>query len=386
MRASVYTEFMKSANKKEKILLLPHWTKGGGSGYYIQNLIDKLNDKFIVHVQGFYSAEYSEHRQSSKLLNDLSLLSFPAYEGIKKSSTLYHLLTSLGRIALIFSKYGKASENETPSAIIFTSSIQAVAIPAAKYLFPRSKIVIAIQENIKFSSISGRLMLRLLKNSDIVISITKQWAAYAQGFGVSALILRNQYDPSYFAPECNQANPIESDLLYIGGDAGIKGFDFFKKALPALLQRPGIKILCLGHYATRSRQFIRSITENSVSGSKAVIVGHVSDIRPYLRGTKLLMLPITSPHFCRPAIEAGFFGKTFVIPEHSGLEDFVQNGVNCISFNLLSESSFVRAIHNLLDDPMKLNAMGAANLVNSKNFISNEHEFDSLECNLHIEL
>jgi glycosyltransferase involved in cell wall biosynthesis len=373
---------MRSEDKKEKVIILPHWAKGGGSGFYIQKLINKLNDKFVVNVEGFYSADYSRGQKSSKLLEGLSLLSFPAYEGIGKPSTLYHLVTSLGRIIQILVKYGRLNENDAPSAIIFTSSIQAIAIPVARYLFPTSKIAIAIQENVDLSSITGRLMLKLLKNSDIVISITKQWAAYARVFGVHAVIVRNQYDPSYFAPECNRVNPIESDLLYVGGDAGIKGFDLLKKALPMLLERHELKIICLGHYAARSYRFLSDINESVRSTSKVVIAGHVSDIRPYLRGAKLLILPISSPHFCRPAIEAGFFQKTFVIPEHSGLEDFVQSGVNCMSFNLSSEGAFVSTILNLLDDQVKLKAMGVANRENSSKFISSEQEYDLLACKL----
>ncbi len=369
---------MKSDEKKYKLLILPHWRKGGGSGFYIQNLIDKLKEKFFLDVAGIYSIDYDKRSGTSGFFDELGSLSFPVYDGVKKSTLLYRLMISLCRILAIFIKYNRRQVGDVPAVIIFTSSIQAISIPIARHFFPKCKIVIAIQETVNLSTLFGGLLLRLLRRSDIVISITNQWAAHARKFGIDAVIIRNQYDPSYFSPESNLLKAIDSDLLYIGGGARIKGFDIFLESLPTLLKRPGLRILCLGDYGKRDLQTLKKIIDSSKSSSKIVIVGHVLDIRPYLRGTKLLILPIRSPHFCRPAIEAGFFKKTFIIPAHLGLEDFVQNGVNCITFDESNGSAFASKILDLLDDSAKLKALGVANCKNSMNFIANEIEFDLL--------
>jgi glycosyltransferase involved in cell wall biosynthesis len=366
--------------RRGKLIILPHWRKGGGSGFYTQNLIDKLKKIYYVSVAGVHSKDFDENPAPSGLLDELSSMSFPVYDGVKKSASLFYAMISLFKALFILINFSKRKVGDAPSVIIFTSSTQAISIPIARYFFPNCKIAIAVQENVNLSSFFGGVLLRFLRKSDVVISITSQWAAHAREFGVDAVVIRNQYDPSYFSDENNSQKPINSDLLYIGGGAKIKGFDAFLKMLPTLLARPELRVLCLGEYQKKELKSLKESIKDSKSSSEMVIIGHVLDIRPYIRGTRLLLLPISSPHFCRPAIEAGFFEKTFVIPAHRGLEDFVQNGVNCISHDYSNGngSAFASAILDLLDDPAKLRDLGIANRRNSLRFIANDSEFESL--------
>jgi glycosyltransferase involved in cell wall biosynthesis len=371
-------QVMKSDKKVSRLLILPHWRKGGGSGFYTQKLIDNLKDRYCVSVAGIYAVDFDKNSDTSGFLDDLGSLSLPVYDGVGKLASLYRTTISLFKILWIFIRYSRRYVRDTPAVIVFTSSIQAISIPIARHFFPKCKIAIVIQETVDLSSLFGGVLLSLLRRSNVVVSITSEWAVHARKFGVDSVVIRNQYNPSFFFAENNLQNAINSDLLYIGGGAKIKGFDIFLKMLPTLLKRRDLRIVCLGEYGERELQSLENTISSSKSSSTVDVIGHVLDSRPYLRGTKLLLLPISRPHFCRPAIEAGFFEKTFIISAHSGLEDFVQDGVNCVAVNNLSGDAFASASLELLDDSAKLKSLAVENRRNSMKFIDNESEFESL--------
>jgi glycosyltransferase involved in cell wall biosynthesis len=312
-----------------KVVILPHWHTEGGAGFYIQDLITLLQPCSQIGVAGKHAISYNHNPIMSPFLNRLGALSIPAYEGIRFRATFFHLFVSLWNTILLFLTPRRFRYTGAPATFIFTSSVQALAVPLTRHLFPSSKIVIAVQENVVLSNGFGRIVARLLRKSDTVISISESWATHARRFGIDPVVLHNGYDLSYADPEQNLEPAKPSDLLYVGGGAPIKGFDEFVAALPRLLSYPGRRIVCLGSYDATAHKKLEQLGANARLDSELVIIGKVPDIRPYLRGTKLLLLPIGSPHFCRPAIEAGLFRKTFIIPNFAGLDDFANNGENC---------------------------------------------------------
>jgi hypothetical protein len=358
---------MNSKNNTEFLIILPHWSTGGGAGFYIQNLIENLESYITVKVSGNYAKDYSQEPIQSNFLNKLGSLSLPVYEGIRPTATLVHFFLSLVRMLSLF-VFNHKDLHAIPTAFVFTSSIQAMSVPIVKWFYPSSKIVIAVQEQIDLSRLFGKLILRFLRQSDVVLAITEDWATHARKFGIRTLLVRNQYDGSYAASENNQTPAIESDLLYVGGGAKIKGFDNFESILPELLTRPGLRIICLGHYSKNTLSTLEKIRTIVNSGAELIVIGNVPDIRPYLRGTKLLFLPIGSPHFCRPAIEAGFFSKTFVIPNYDGLDEFSVDNFNCKKYDKFDTKQSLKLIDCMLNSPQNLDQLGQGNLQVALNY------------------
>ena len=258
----------KSAKSKKRVtrpdsgqpalLVLPHWHIEGGAGFYIRDLLKTLYPHARVSVAGCHAADYDVNPVSSVFLDKLGALRFPVYVGIRPVVTVFHLLTSLCRIFQLWVVPKKISFKECPSVFIFTSSVQALSVPVTRWFFPDSRIVIVVQEQVDFSRVFGKLIAWLLQQSDVVVAITEDWAAHARKFGLDPIVLHNQYDPDYTAPELNSGSAIESDILYVGGGAKIKGLNEFAAALLKLLEPPGRRVICLGSYDQSRAQCTQS--------------------------------------------------------------------------------------------------------------------------------
>lgn len=359
-----------SGNKKYSFVILPHWRIEGGAGYYIRDLIESLRPVGTVQVGGPYASDYDEVPIQCKDFDKLTLQSMPAYEGIRLAAFLYHILISaLRAIALTATPWDKRFEGRF-DALVLTSSVQAMAIPIARRWFPGRRIAIVVQENVCLSRGLGRLTSVFLKRADVVVSITETWAQHARENGLDPVVLPNSFAPDYAALEHNRNPAIEADLLYVGGSAKIKGFDNLIAALPELLSVPGRSIVCLGQYSEAAIKTLEQILSKAHPNAQLNIVGLVPDIRPYLRETKLLLLPIGSPHFCRPAIEAGLFKRAFVIPNFPELGDFALDGENCVTYRPLDIEDFVLKVSQLLNDPALMRRLGESNNALANKFIN----------------
>lgn len=351
-----------------EFLIIPHWRVEGGAGCYIRDLIVSLRQVGNVQVAGQYASDYDNAPIRSACLDRLTCQSLPTYKSIHLAATLYHAFFSALRAIAVLATPQQKRFKGNPATLILTSSIQAMAVPIARQIFPGSQIAIVVQENVYLSRGLGRLTRFLLKRADIVVSITETWARHARENDLDPIVLPNSYDPDYASTAQNVTAAIESDLLYVGGDAKIKGFDNLIAALPALLNAPGRRIVCLGHYSKTARKTLARIGDAAHRDAQLDIVGLVPDIRAYLRGTKLLILPIGSPHFCRPAIEAGMFGKTFVIPDFPELADFALDGKNCATYQSLDIANFIFKISQLLYDSSLMKRLGDGNAALARNF------------------
>lgn len=335
-------------NIMHSFVIMPHTRRTGGAKFYIYDLIDLLKQVGNVKVAGPHACDYDEAIIQSACLDTLTLQCLPTYEGICLIRRVYHMsLSALRAVPLIIAPR-KQYFKEPFSVLVLTSSVQAMAVPLARWLFPDKRIAIVVQENVRLSRGLGWLTSLCLRRAHVVISISASWARHAQANGLAPITLPNRYDAAYAAPEHNQEQAITSDLLYVGGGAAIKGFNNMIMALPALLKTPGRRIICLGEYSDGAKRTLERIRNDARPHATLTVVGLVPDIRPYLRGTKLLVLPLGNPHFCRPAIEAGLFGKTFVIPHFPALEDFVLNGENCATYDASTPDELIYRVDELL--------------------------------------
>lgn len=364
---------MVTSTKNHSLIILPHWRLEGGAGYYIRDLIAYLRPVGAVQVAGPYAGYYDEAPIQSEYLDKLTLQSLPTYEGIGLAAILYHILISTLRAISILKTPRHKRFKGSFDTLILTSSVQAIAVPIARRLFPESRIAIVVQENVCLSRRLGRLTRFLLNRANVVVSITETWAQHARENGLDPVVLPNSYKPDYAAPGHNRDRAIESDLLYVGGGATIKGFDNLVAALPALLEVPGRSIICLGHYGEAALKTLERIRGDALPDAHLNIIGLVPDIRPYLRGTKLLALPIASPHFCRPAIEAGLFGKTFVIPDFPEVGDFAKDGENCLMYQPSDSGDFISKVNQMLDERSLMMRLGDNNRTMATHFTTSKY-------------
>lgn len=353
---------------------MPHCRIEGGAGLYIQDVISLLKRYTRVRLAGRYSEEYIFPSLRSTILDTLAASSFPTYDGIRKAATLYHLLRSLGLFFLLLVKSTYRRRVPDVSVLMFTSSIQAIAVPIARLFFPRSRIVVVVQEQVDLSRGFGRVTSVLLRRCNVVVAITESWARHASRFGVHTVVLKNSFDPKFADPDHNIEPAIPSDILYVGGGAPIKGFDNLTDALPHILKSPGRRVICLGHYNDTARSTLERIKADAPQNDQLVIVGLEKDIRPYLRGTRLLLLPIGNPHFCRPAIEAGLFRKTFLIPDLPSLEDFTTAGQNCEMYPVGDTQALLEAIDLVLDNCERRASLGHENWKLAQKFLPKNEE------------
>lgn len=320
----------------------------------------------MVSVAGQFANDYDINSNHELLYKEVGKLSLPNYKGVRFGINFYYFLLSILRIILILVIFRKKRVIKIPDIIFLTSSIQSIAIPIIKYYFPKTRVFIAIQENVKLNNIHGSIIIQLLRRSDCIVSISRSWANSALKYNLKPLILRNFYNENF--ADITDLNIIHSDLLYIGGGSRIKGYSTFIGLLPKLLKNRERKIVCLGTYSIKQLHFLKSMQIKYNAFDNLHIVGNVSDVRPFLKGTKLLFLPITSAHFCRPAIEAGLFSKPFLITCLPDLEDFAFNNINCKMFSCKQLPYLNNIIFELLDDSLKLNKMGNKGSVFSKKY------------------
>tara|TARA_B110000196_G_scaffold319212_1_gene336570 strand:- start:8256 stop:9344 length:1089 start_codon:yes stop_codon:yes gene_type:complete len=346
------------------ILVVPHFSNTGGAGKYITNLLKALGGRVDVKVSGKYQSDYFGIEQyKSAIFFSLSLILFPNYKGVSKRATGYYFLKAVLCTPYLFflcltSKKGNISH------IILTSSIQILHIPFLKIIYPNARVCILIQENLKFNNyLWGGVTQFFLNKYDCVVGIDREWCAVANEFGIENVYLPNEFDIPIIDVNCAP----EYDAAFVGGDQFIKGFDFLLEFFEKYSESKMINILLLGYYSEKSIIRIRRLNEGSAIGSKLSLVGQVPDCNSYLLNSKILLLPIMSAHFCRPAIEAGLLKKTFLITELDGISDFSEFDYNCKSFRKGSLEHFSSQFFCMIDT-LDLSDLENRNYENSLSF------------------
>nr|WP_283103671.1 glycosyltransferase [Shewanella gelidii] len=152
-----------------------------------------------------------------------------------------------------------------------------------------------------------------------------------------------------------------SVLLYLGGGQRIKGWDFIKEVFLNLSKEYNIEILCLGTFSATQKKEIECINTRMTNESKLTVLENVSDVKLFYSICDFVLIPIISPHFCRPAIEAGFFTKTYIIPDFSELEFFAKHEENCLKYQSNSFSSFSKSVCRLLDEKKLCSRLARSN-------------------------
>ncbi|TMM46386.1 glycosyltransferase [Colwellia ponticola] len=358
------------------MMIIPHFSNTGGAGKYIEFFVSRIQageEKSIVSF-GKYAKDYINYTVQGTesipriMFFMMSLLIVPHYRGVSLNIKLMYIFrATLCALLLflfipLFRSYFKCFVKKLPKNIIFTSSIQVYAGIFTKLILPTTSITLLVQENFILSnSIFGRLTLWSLNQFSYIVSITDDWTLYAKKSGVLVSKLSTIKNKYKVMSEEEGLNSEQYDLLYLGGGQKIKGFDFLCNEFK-YMKGLELKICFLGSFTKQDIQKITNITSGNL-GLSIDIIGQVEDVSSYIQASKLIVLPIIEPHFCRPAVEAGLLNKTFVISKLPGLSDFVNAEFNCMSFEL-REGCLAEKIKFLIGNKNRRNELA-----------NNNHEF-----------
>ncbi|MEA3587670.1 glycosyltransferase family 4 protein [Pseudidiomarina sp. 1APP75-27a] len=330
-------------------LVVAHVGVRGGAGLYNKFLLKELisNGRKVVVAGDLSGYRDTGVTPASNDLNKVyNTIIFAQYSGVNFLRRLFFLFLAFLLIPYFIYRINRADNIREFDNIIFTSSIQMFEAYLTARVFPKKDVTIIVQENLELHGLFGFLPRAFLK-SIRVLSITESWASYASNLKIHVKVLPNPIDIKIESCDLKYINEDKWDLIYVGGENKIKGFDTLLRAL-SLANEAKVSIVMLGRYSEKA---IRSIEQIAKDNDKLTISvkGEVKNVSHYLIRSKVLILPIMSPHFCRPAIEASVCKMTFIVSDFPELEDFVTE-TNCIKFKRNDPSSLLNNILILLND------------------------------------
>jgi glycosyltransferase involved in cell wall biosynthesis len=194
-----------------------------------------------------------------------------------------------------------------------------------------SRVICLIQENLKVNFFSKIILKNLPKNVHL-IAITQSLCNKLKIYFPSISCLSNK-----FVNKDLYMGAKKYDLLYVGGEQKIKGFNLIKR----ITKSGSHNIKCIG--------FSNNYQTKLFEGYKENIIIHYQK-------AKILFCPITKYHFLRPAIEAGLVGVPFIITHLDGytnvygFDDFIYKGNNCETFKPKDKNSLTIAVKKILNN------------------------------------
>lgn len=155
-------------------------------------------------------------------------------------------------------------------------------------------------------------------------------------------------------------------LLYLGGQAKVKGFQTIVGALPLL--KENIIVQFAGVYGNydlnpnsivgRIKNLIKITAYRSIysplkkmyQSENAEYLGLLKKPLPYIDECDALVSPFKVEHFSRPVMEAFAFGKPVVVSNVEGMSEIVEHGVDGLIFNKNDHKSLAESINRLYDN------------------------------------
>lgn len=350
------------------VLIIPHVGVSGGAGLYINQVLSEITKSHNVYVGGIYSSDFNFKKY--EIDSVINKIVFPYYMGISSKAYLFHYLKSISYMSKNKYLLKRLHNKDKFEIVVLTSGIQVSLLPIINNFFKNAKVIILIQENFRLDGhILGKIVKKNLLKADLIVSITNDWKSYSKSYGIESFLFRNMYKPS--VDNIKIAVKKDFDFIYLGGEQKIKGYldvvDFCQK----MSKIRSFRIAILGEISTESKKNLLEFAGSSKFTVDIVFFGFLKNATDIIKRAKILLLPITSPHFCRPAIEAGFEGIPFLIRRHDDISDFAIEGYNCEMYSDLKEMTN-KAIRFLKDNEYT-KEIGMNNHNTSKNFIYNDH-------------
>lgn len=353
----------------KKITVIPHAPPGGGAYLYVKQFLEAVDSEYEIDYIGQYAKFYGHSMIGSKF-NYNSFLPcsiIPSYAGIDNYKLIFFFISSFFRYLKALTIHRQVDSQE--GIILLTSSIQFFDYFLLRKIFPNKKYILLVQENFEFRGLVGYFFSKIFAKFNLVISISDSWKSYALACGLNSYVYKNNYQ-SCTLLGLNKSEIITYDALYLGGDQRIKGFSELVLFVKSLNPESLVKIAVAGHVSDKNKE--KLIECNKGGFLEIDCIGQIDNVYNYILKSKVLLLPIVAPHFCRPAIESGLCKRTFLIKSHKGLDDFVVNGVNCLSYESLEDMKH-KFLEVISDDSLR-DRLSLANYNLATSFLDDNKE------------
>lgn len=333
----------------KKILFIHHATSWGGAPINIFNIIKELDkNKFepvffllkdceLVDYLNKYEINYQI--AGSKFYHN----NYHTFRHLETSPTPWYNFFKYFKVILswLLSRYIFAPRELKKLDFDIYHLNSSVLSDWLKPCREKGKVVFHIQETILNKPKGLRFKLlryQVQKNADHIVAISKHTAAKI-GLPEKTSIIYNFAKLANSKP--NKLSYASKQVLYVGGQTEIKGFELMVDALEFIDDE--IKILFAGNY--RKDSFKKSYKlisqkyrrkwrylEKFRSSKNVEEIGLVTDIVPHIDNCVCLVSPFTTPHFSRPVIEAYANYKPVVVTQLDGIDEIVKTNNNPTGF------------------------------------------------------
>ncbi len=229
-----------------------------------------------------------------------------------------------------------------------------------------AKVVIHIREPFRhglFDILNKFFLWQIKKYANHIIAISKD-NAIRIGLLEKTTIIYNPFKSNSKPIDTNSYS--SKKVLYLGGDAKIKGFHILVEALQYL--NDDIKVYFGGHYNLKKKlghhwlniflnpilplfSYKNKMIKKMRINSKAEEIGLIKNIEDVLQSVCCLVAPSTTPHFLRPVIESFANHKSVIVSDVDGMTEIVINNYNGIIVKKCAAKELARAINQITHNP-----------------------------------
>ena len=232
----------------------------------------------------------------------------------------------------------------------------------------RAKVIIHIREPFAtgYLGIRSHLFRRQMKKyASRILGISNDNCKRINILSNSVMVY-NFVNDEYFSNIPADSN--SKVVIYVGGQAKIKGFKTVVKALDYL--DSGISVLFVGSYNDFScyagiKGFIKRTVDPKYklllkmrSSKNSIEIGIKTDIYELIKDSLILISPFSKEHFSRPIIEAFAASRAAIGSNVEGMDEIIDDQINGLITEKNSEKKLANAINYLCSNPNVAIQMG----------------------------
>ncbi len=329
---------------KVKVLHIIHALHGGGAERFAVALVKNLDrDKFEAEVVCL-----RDEGNWRKELND---------RGIK--------ITVLGGIRglsfLSFFKLWRAVKNSAP-AIVHTHLFWGDFFGRIAAKLAGVKIIVSTEQNLNYSEgllkRLGKMMTARLANVIVAISLAvKNYAMQNEGAKEKQIvIIPNGLEVEKFLNNSRAYDQDNRELLIgsIGRLVRQKGFDCLIRAMAGVSGQ--VKCLIAGEGEKRTE--LQKLIDRLKLAEKAKLVGWQDDVKKFLDGLDIFVLPSRWEGLGMVILEAGLAGLPVIGSKVDGIAEIIADGEDGLLFESGNAAELAEKIKSLRDDQSERMRLG----------------------------
>jgi len=365
----------------KKILFIHHAAGWGGAPVNMINIINSLDkNRYVIQVLLIKDSIVSNKLKESGIDYVIAESFFYKifYQYYTHTVPGFIKWFNIGRqfiagLSWIFSRYYFASRELKKLDFNIVHLNSSVLTDWLKPCSSRGKVVIHIQEPLSKGYMGIRLRVfkyHMAKYSNKIVAISKDNAKRV-GIPEKTEIIYNYYDVPGKPPE--EKSYYSKKILYLGGDASIKGFYTLIESLDYLEKE--IKIYFGGSYKKEKNYgAIKRIIKNLLfigrkkkaaihklnTYTNAIEIGMTDKVQKYLNEVCCLISPFSVSHFSRPVIEAQLYKKPVIVTDVDGINEIVEHDKNGLIIPKNNPKALAKAINDLTSNGEKAKKLGEA--------------------------